>query len=289
MIRYALPDLTGHLPCNLAFAKLQRTAPELFFDDVSISSIYGNFPGCIMNGGRLCSGNPYTYDQIMDIMDRITAEGLTLRLTFTNMLLRPEHFDNQYSNMILKAAKEHNAQIIVNSDELANYISDRYHLSLILSTTRALSGVEELNNMLDRYDMVVLDYNHNKDDAFLKQVKDPSRLEVMPNELCEPGCPNRQFHYEHLSRCQLDGEPLPFTCPQTREKSGFTARTDSSPTLLGNEDIRHLNSSYGISHFKIVGRVESWTTTMESLLYYLIRLQYRSVVYKAIKKDVFGK
>ena len=286
VIQYALPDLTKHLAFSLTIVKMMHAAPEMFYDDIEISSIYGNFPGCIMNGGRLCRGERYSYGQIEEVLGKISDEGLIPRLTFTNMLIRPEHFEDDYSNMILKLAQKYHAQIIINSDELGNYISTNYGLGLILSTTRALNGVGELNKMLDRYSMVVLDYNHNKDDEYLSKVNDPSRLEVMPNELCAPGCLNRQNHYMHLSRCQLENIAAEFNCPYDREKEGFSTRTASSPTLLSNGDIRRLNTTYGISHFKIVGRLESWLTTTESYTYYLARPEYRSVILKIAKKSM---
>ena len=288
MIQFALPDLTPRtLTFSLAMVRIKHSMPELFYDDVDISSIYGNFPGCIMNGGRTYSGKQYSRDRIEKVLDAVSNEGLITRLTFTNKLIRPEHFEDEYANIILAAAQKHHAQVIVHSDELADYISGRYHLELILSTTRALHGVEELNAMLDRYSMVVLDYNHNKDDAFLRRVSDPSRLEVMPNELCEPGCPNRQRHYDYLSRYQLDPTiKEAFTCPQKQETKGFSTRTESSPTLLSNQDIRRLYFTYGIRHYKIVGRNESWETITESFLYYLVRTEYRSLVLEIAKKEM---
>ena len=288
MIQYALPGITDkRMFLNMIFVKLMQSAPDLFFDGITISSFYGNFPACIMNGGRLCFGRHYSSDQIRETMKKISEAGIITRLTFTNMFIKPEQFDDEYSNIILKVAQEHNAEVIVNSDKLGEYITNQYRLKLILSTTRQLNGVEELNKMLDRYNLVVLNYNHNKDDRYLEKIRKPNKLEVMPNELCEPHCPNRQKHYEHLSRCQLNNKETVFICPQIREKKGFTNRTESSETLLSNSDIRRLNSRYGIQHFKIVGRLESRETTIESYLYYLVQPQYRSVVYKIIKKKLF--
>ena len=83
MIQYSLPDITWHLSFNLMLSRLKRTAPELFFEDVGIGSIYGCFPGCIMNGGRFFVGPRYTYDQIAAVFDQIADEGLITRLTFT--------------------------------------------------------------------------------------------------------------------------------------------------------------------------------------------------------------
>ena len=276
MIQYSLPDFTWHLPFNLTLSRLKRTAPELFFDDAEIGSMYGCFPGCIMNGGRYFVGKRYTYDQIAATFDSIAEEGLVTRLTLTNMLITPEQFGDEYSNLILKAAQGRNVEVIVYLDELDDYITSCYAFKRTLSTTRALNGVNELNAMLSRYDMVVLDYNRNKDDAFLRQVSDPTRLEVMPNETCQPNCPIRQQHYIHNSRCQLDNVELLFKCSKDYESSKFTVPPADSPTLLTNDEIRRLYRTYGICNYKIVGRSLSVRSNLNAYLYYLIRPEYRS-------------
>ena len=233
-----------------------------------------------MNGGRFFLGERYTYDQVAETFDRIAGEGLITRLTLTNMLIRQDQFEDEYSNMILKAAQGRNAWVIVYSDELGDYISSRYHLKRILSTARPLSGVEELNAMLERYDMVVLDYNHNKDHDYLKQVSAPSRLEVMPNELCQDYCPVRQEHYKNESFSQLAHTKATFICPGKCFETGYTLQTDKSIHLLSNDDIRDLNSRYGIKHFKIVGRKLSANLYLETFAYYFAKPECQSVVWK---------
>ena len=283
MILYSIPGFVSHLRFNLNFAKMMKTAPELFYDDVRIDSIYGNFPGCIMNGGRATLGMPYNYEQINRTFDQIENEGLGIRLTFTNMLIKPEQFEDEYSNIILKATQGRNAWVIVFSDELGDYISCRYHMNRILSTSRLLSGVEELNTMLERYNMVVLDYNHNKDHEYLRQINVPSRLEVMPNELCQPHCPVRQEHYQNESQSQLTHTKTTFLCHGDCSGAGYTAHTDMSPHLLSNEDIRDLNRRYGIRHFKIVGRKLSANLYLETFAYYFAKPEYKNVIWKIMK------
>lgn len=287
MIQYSLPDITWHLPFNLTLSRLKRTAPELFFEDIEIGSVYGCFPGCIMNGGRFFVGRQYTYDQIANAFDQIADEGLITRLTFTNMLIRPEQFEDEYCNTILKAAQGRNVEVIVYLDELDDYISSCYSFKRTLSTTRALRDVNELNAMLARYDMVVLDYNHNRDDEFLKKVKDPARLEVMPNETCQPGCPIRQQHYIHNSRCQLNNMELPFNCGSDHKIKRFTAPPPAeSPTLLSNEDVRRLYKTYGISNYKIVGRSLSIKASLYSYFYYLVRPEYHPTVQRILRNII---
>lgn len=283
MIQYSIPGFVKNLQFNLKFIKMMKTAPELFYDDVLVDSIYGNFPDCIMNGGRTTIGIPYSYDQINETFDRIEKEGLNIRLTFSNMLIKPEQFDDEYSNMILKAAQGRNAWVIVYSDKLGDYISSRYHLKRILSTARPLSNVEELNAMLERYDMVVLNYSHNKDYDFLKEVIHPSRLEVMPNELCQNLCPVRQEHYRNESLSQLAHTEATFICRGRCFGLGYTSQTDKSIHLLSNDDIRVLNGRYGINHFKIVGRKLSPNLYLETFAYYFAKPEYQRVMWKIMK------
>ena len=286
MIKYSLPDFTWHLSFNLTLSRLKRTAPELFFEDAEIGSVYGCFPSCIMNGGRFFVGKQYTYDQIAEVFDSIEKEGLITRLTLTNMLITPEQFEDKYSNMILKAAQGRNVEVIVYSDELDDYISSRYNFKRTLSTTKALNDVDELNMMLNRYDMVVLDYNRNKDDEYLGKVSDPTRLEVMPNETCQPNCPIRQQHYIHNSRCQLNNVELPFRCSKDYESSKFTVPPADSPTLLTNDEVHRLYHTYGICNYKIVGRSLSVRSNLNAYMYYLIRPEFRSVTLEILKSVI---
>lgn len=281
MIRYSLPDFTVGLQYNLMFVELMRSCPQFFFDDVEVGSLYGCFPSCIMNGGRTFVRDRYTYEQMCATFDAIGEAGLTTRLTFTNMLVGPDRFGDEYFNTILDAADGRDVETIVYSDELADYIAQRHGFKCTLSTTRALPDVDALNQMLGRYDMVVLDYNRNKDDEYLGRISDPTRIEVMPNELCNPGCPHRQRHYEHNSRNQLENRVTPFRDCR-HEGPGFTTRTATSPTLLGNDDVRRLNATYGIENFKIVGRGVTSELTLESYLYYLARSEHREGLRQAL-------
>ncbi len=282
MIQYALPDFNTKLSYNLMFAGMMRTAPEMFFEDVIAECIYGCFPDCIMNGGRVMKGERAGRGRIAETFDAIEKEGLGIRLTFTNMLVRPEHFEDEYANDILREASGRNARVIVWSDELGEYISAKYKLGLILSTTRVLDGAEEVNAMLARYDMVVLDYNRNKDDDFLRQISDPSRLEVMVNERCVPHCAFRREHHLQDSISQMEHAPSAFRCKGRCEGSGFTSRTAASPTIMGNDDIRRMNSTYGVTHFKLSGRNAGLGHFTESYLYYFVRPEYRGLVSKII-------
>ncbi len=285
-INYTLPDFTVGLKRNLVFAQLMRDCPQFFFDDVRIQSVYGCFPGCIVNGGRAFVREPYSARQIEATFEALDGQGIAARLTFTNMLVEERHLEDPYFNLILDAAADHGAGVIVCSDLVDAYVRARHpRMERTLSTTREILDAAELNRALEEFDLVVLNYNKNKDLAFLDQVEHPERLEVMANELCNPGCPHRNEHYLHNSRDQLAGTVTEFRRCDLSGKDFFKL-APTSPTILTNDDVRTLHERYGVPRFKIVGRGVAPDVNLESYLYYLVRPEHRAGLREALRSMV---
>lgn len=285
-IDYTLPDFTVGLKRNLVFAQLMRDCPQFFFDDVRIQSVYGCFPGCIVNGGRAFVREPYSARQIEATFEALDGQGIAARLTFTNMLVEERHLEDPYFNLILDAAADHGAGVIVYSDLVDAYVRARHlRMERTLSTTREILDAAELNRALGAFDLVVLNYNKNKDLPFLDQVEHPERLEVMANELCNPGCPHRNEHYLHNSRDQLAGTVTEFRRCDLSGKDFFKL-APTSPTILTNDDVRTLHERYGVPRFKIVGRGVAPDVNLESYLYYLVRPEHRSGLREALRAMV---
>lgn len=285
-IDYTLPDFTVGLKRNLVFAQLMRDCPQFFFDDVRIQSVYGCFPGCVVNGGRAFVREPYSARQIEATFEALDGQGIAARLTFTNMLVEERHLEDPYFNLILDVAADHGAGVIVYSDLVDAYVRARHpRMERTLSTTREILDAAELNRALEAFDLVVLNYNKNKDLAFLDQVEHPERLEVMANELCNPGCPHRNEHYLHNSRDQLAGTVTEF---RRCDLSGrdFFKLASTSPTILTNDDVRTLHGRYGVPRFKIVGRGVAPGVNLESYLYYLVRPEHRTGLREALRTMV---
>lgn len=285
-INYTLPDFTVGLKRNLVFAQLMRDCPQFFFDDVRIQSVYGCFPGCIVNGGRAFVREPYSARQIEATFEALDGQGIAARLTFTNMLVEERHLEDPYFNLILDAAADHGAGVIVCSDLVDAYVRARHpRMERTLSTTREILDAAELNRALGAFDLVVLNYNKNKDLPFLDQVEHPERLEVMANELCNPGCPHRNEHYLHNSRDQLAGTVTEFRRCDLGGKDFFKL-APTSPTILTNDDVRTLHGRYGVPRFKIVGRGVAPDVNLESYLYYLVRPEHRAGLREALRSMV---
>jgi len=284
MIDFTLPDFTVGLRRNLVFAQLMRDCPQYFFEDVRIHSVYGCFPNCAVNGGRTFVREPYTPAQMEETFAALDGYGVQARLTFTNMLVGEEHLADPYFNLILDVAADHGAGVIVYSDVVSRYVRDRYpHMEQTLSTTREILDAGELNRQLGRYDVVVLNYNKNKDLAFLDAVEQPGKLEVMANELCNPGCPHRGAHYLHNSRDQLEGRLTEFRRCDLAGRD-FWKMAPSSPTILTNDDVRLLHARYGVPRFKLVGRGVAGDVNLESYLHYLVRPEHRDGLRQALRQ-----
>lgn len=282
MIDFTVPDFTVGLKRNLVFARVMRDCPQFFFDDVRIQSVYGCFPGCVMNGGRAFVRQRYTPEQVRATFQALDAQGLKARLTFTNMLVGEEHLGDEYFNMILDEGAAHGAGVIVYSDLVDAYIKDRHpEMERTLSTTREILDAVQLTDALERFDMVVLNYNLNKDHAFLDKVGHADRLEVMANELCNPGCPHRREHYLHNSADQLAERITEFRRCNLAGKD-FFKMAPASPTILTNDDVRELNRRYGVPRFKLVGRGVAGDVNLESYLYYLVRPEHRAGLRHAV-------
>ena len=278
-LNYALPDFTSNLKMNLRLIESWRKNPTMFRDGVRFGSVYGSFPLCKANGGRQYVGLlPYSSNQMHATFTALNEAGVKARLTFTNMfidgcMLR----DDTYIRKILDIASQYDVEVIVYSDEVADYLRENYPFKLVPSTSREITDIDALNDALERYDYVVLNYNLNKDYDFIAQVSHPERLEVMVNELCAPNCPVRQQHYEHESRDQLNGEATLFPEECRRPKADLVDLF-SGPIVLSNGEVDALRATYGIRYFKIVGRNRKRENLVDVLLYYLVKPEYHEDV-----------
>jgi collagenase-like PrtC family protease len=282
VISYTLPDFANGLWRNIFFIRLIKSHPEYFMDDVCIDSVYGCFPGCIMNGGRTFIKNRYTAAQMENVFSLLDRYGVKIRLTLTNMLVEKKHLRDEYFCLMMDCARNHHVEVIVYSDCLSEYIAERYGFKQVLSTTKALDSIDELNRVTKHYDYVVLDYNRNKDRDFIDRIEDKDRIEVMVNEFCSPGCPHRAAHYLHNSKDQLNGVIRPFrNC--TIESSEFFLHPSNHPVILTDDQVLALHNECGINNFKIVGRGIPFETVLESYAYYLLKPEYRTFVKSLVR------
>ena len=283
-----LPGLFEFYELYRVFLPLYREHREYFYDWCDIGSIYGAPADCVWGGGRVGFGDSSPYDVLALMKDY----GISVRLTFSNSLLREEHLSDKTCNHLCSLFQEQGGSgVIVHSDLLLNYLKEHYpNLYFVSSTTKVLTDLrqflEEVNREEFRY--VVPDFRLNKAfdklSALTQGQKD--KVEFLCNECCWFGCKDRKACYENVSRKNL-GESCPdYPCaaPDGKEDYRFS-RAMTNPGFIGIMDIQNVYLPMGFSNFKIEGRGLGSALILEFLLYYMTKPEYQLQVREAIYLD----
>lgn len=279
-------EVFWHLPGFMAFRNLNTTFidliekyPDYFNEGYKVGSVYGTFPGAIWNGGRTVLG--FTPKNDMEIILRqYNKKNVPVRFTWTNSLITEEHIHDTYCNLIMRLGDNGLNQVLVNKPVLEDYLKDKYpNYKYISSTTKRITNPDELlEEMKKDYFMVVLDYdlNHNED-VLLALEQEASRVEILVDEICFPGCPRRADHYKDESLKQLEYEiSAPFPC-QNRQAMGSFADSMNRPAFISNTQIIEYIDR-GFVNFKVVGRGLPQQMVLDSYVYYLARPEYQEKV-----------
>lgn len=286
--RYHLPGLFEFYPLYRVFLPLFRTHREYFYDWCEIDSLYGAPAGCTWGGGRVGAGQ----QDPRAVLELVRTYGVSARLTFSNSLLGPEHLADGRCNALCRLfSRTPGNGVIVHSELLLDYLRRSYPgLYFVSSTTKALTDFSELRRELDREEFrcVVPDFRLNKALARLEGLsqKQKDKVELLCNECCWFGCPERKACYEAVSRLNL-GLPGPehrCTAPDAAEGYRFSKAMEN-PGFIGLREIREIYLPMGITNFKIEGRSLGSALILEFLLYYLTKPEHQLRVREEIYLD----
>ena len=287
---YHLPGLFEFYTLYALFLPLFREHREYFYDWCEIGSIYGAPADCLWGGGRVGFGQ----ENPKDVAALLAEYGVSARLTFSNSLLRQEHLGDPKCNALC-ALFEHSGPvpsgIILSSDQLLDYLSQRYPgFYFVSSTTKVLTDFRQLQSELNReaFRYVVPDFRLNtslRDLNALSPVQ-KQKVEFLCNECCWFGCPDRKACYENVSRKSL-GEDCPdHICVSPNARRGYRfSDAMKNPGFIGINEITSVYLPAGFSHFKIEGRSLGSAVILEFLLYYLTKPEYQLKVREEIYLD----
>ncbi len=294
--QYHLPGLFEFYELYRIFFKLFRDHREYFYDWCDIGSVYGAPGDCLWGGGRVGFGDADP-EEVFGLMEEY---GISARLTFSNSLLGPEHLSDRKCNNLCKLASEKapvQNGVIVASDLLTDYLQETYpNLYLVSSTTKVLIRWEELVAELDRpeFRFVVPDFRLNTAREKLAGLTaaQKEKVELLCNECCSFGCPDRKKCYEDVSRKSLGEEGPDHRCTSLTADRGYRfSDAMENPGFVSREDIQKVWLPMGISNFKLEGRSLGSAVVLEFLLYYLTRpecqLKVREEVYLDSSLDLF--
>lgn len=287
-IYWHLPGICYYGMINHVLFDFMKKFPDKFEENYKIGSVYGTFPGAIWNGGRTMLEGFSKKSEVAKIIKAYNDRDIPVRFTWTNVLLEKEHVYDTYCNMIMKVGDNGFNQVLVNSPELEEHIRTNYpNYKIISSTTKRILDLDNLMDEVSKdYYLVVLDYdlNHNQE-VLDKLAPEAGRIEILVNEVCPPHCPARAAHYKTISKCQLEfevSEKAKNFCidrsPERRSLAGVMKR----PSFISHADVAKY-AEKGFVNFKIVGRGLSPDYYIDSLMYYLVKPEYRDEVSKMYK------
>lgn len=279
---FSIPDFFGQFQLNMMLITMMKEHPEYFMDDVVIDSVYGSFPGCIWNSGRAYMGQA-DYENITGTVGNFNQQGVSVRFTFTNSLVKAEHVGDYYCNAILKACAKlvpdgPKNGVNVNANVLARHIKEKYpDYYLMWSTTKVMDSIGYVNE-LSKDRITVLNYNFNNKDEAIDALLYPKNIEVLVNEACIDDCPNRQEHYAAINNLQLIQPSTPFRCPHGAECYYYYETVPTRHHHITPEMCREYYLPRGINKFKIAGRHDSSINLIENYVIYLCKPEWKDHV-----------
>ena len=203
-IKFHLPGLSFNYPINMIFIDLMKKKPEFFRENIEIGSFFGEFPTSLWNGGRFSFGAQCPEQMVRQVVKNINDMGIPVRYTFTNPIIYEEDLKDPFCNLCMQVGDNGMNEVMILSPVLEKYIRETYpgykHNS---STCKEIKDIDRLREELSKdYYLVVLDQNLNRDIAFLKQIEDKDRIEILVNSCCGPNCTRRAEHYRYISAQQ---------------------------------------------------------------------------------------
>ena len=98
---FHLPGLFEFYDFYRVFLPLYRKHRDFFYDWCEIDSIYGSAQDCLWGGGRTSDGRADA-KKVLSLVDEF---GISPRLTFSNSLIREEHFCDKKCNSLCEIFK----------------------------------------------------------------------------------------------------------------------------------------------------------------------------------------
>lgn len=294
-VNFYLPGFRDEfLLFNLFLADLQNTA--YMYDQARVAGIYDSFPGMLWNGGRVVLGKAPSLQHMQKVVEQINRRGVKVRYAYSNLLLTENHLKDDLCRMsleVLAGCGSVKNEVITASPLLENYLAANFPaLGVCRSTTSSASRGFDF----DRYDMVVLNRNKNRDSGYLKNLPGHLRpkVEISVNEFCGI-CSHRHKHYRVISQWQLDvnGRTANKFDPAGQRywserctlKKSHLHRVNL-PFYVYPQEIYGPYAALGYRNFKLSDRDFSIRLLLEDVLRFMIKPQYRQDIRSKAMKIV---
>lgn len=290
MINYYCPDILVGYRFYPNILEMKQDYPEMFYDDVNIKTVFGNFPNLTWNGGSLFSG-PFLSEipEMKSYLDIYKELGITLQFTMTNSLLEERDMYDRYGNFVLRLLYEDYrdmTEILVASPVLEEYIRinfPEFKISRSIVNTPVDYNYKEA---LKIYENIVIPIRHTDDFEFLSQFtpEEKKRVELLCSDPCPKDCGRIYEHYKEYAKGNLflgsrnyDIKPsLLCTNPRCHTAQYFDSENG---VLISYNKIKKEYEPRGFSEFKIAGR-GTLPNLACNVVQYMVKPQYQMAVVK---------
>ena len=158
--------------------------------------------------------------------------------------------------------------VTITLDSIAKYIKTYYpNLELVCSVIRPAievgwgkETIEYYNNLLSKYDYVVVNAGKVKNIDFIKQLQHKEKIEVIVNSRCELNCPLSKEHYNIVAARALADSDFKLNLLAIKEKALWKQcvknRAECYVLSGSNFSEQEINDllKININHFKMEGR-----------------------------------
>lgn len=280
---------------NMKVIDMLSKQPELFYDNIQIAATFDHIPGQIWGGGRGVShakGKFPPLAEIKNIIEGYNSVGVGVRFTYTNLLIQPEHLEDDYCNRITEIAHNGMNGIIVASPIMETYLRMVYpNYKYIFSTTRRVKDPNVLNQLTKKYDMVVPDFGINNQWAELEKLHDPGSIELLVDHFCDLDYPCGTLHYQFSSCqtiCQGDMDKMVEMLPWIQDpekmvwrkcnKRTFYWEEKAYPAYINADDMYTWYVSHGFHNFKMTGRMQNPAMAVEGYVQHMVKPEHHNRV-----------
>lgn len=292
--RFHLPGLFEFFELYKVFVPQFYEHPQWFYPWCDIGSLYGAPADCLWGGGRVGYGKNGIEREVLDFFKDY---GISLRLTFSNSMLKTEHLTDKKCNDLCSMFCNENNGIIIHSDLLMDYIKNKFpDFYFVSSTTKVLTDTADLNRELSRKEFryVVPDFRLNRNFVFLDSLEPfkKKKVEFLCNECCWEKCARRKSCYENVSARVLELDVPEWECGAPHKSQGYRfSSAMRNQFYIGPEQIVSEYMPRGFSDFKIEGRSLGSALVLEMIMHYMVRpecqIELRENIYLDNSLDLF--
>lgn len=281
--------LLGDVPrpsVPITLFKMIQMMPELFWDGIKIKVVYGIVPGMIWAGGRVPKSNKrYTKEQLITLFSLYNDLEISIRLTTTNVLLKKEHLDDEYCNMVLQVlsevGKDKQNGLSIASPILEAYVLERYpKLYIDKSVVCLTTTVAQLKDEIDtgKYNLVV-PYTFVPFKQEFLDMPDiyKAHTEILCNSCVSKDLSECRFHYELVSSAALDTSiehpeyNKCFAGQFSEIECDFLCGGGKRPTEISPADITKIYIPNGFENFKLSCREAANVRMLNTFLKYSLK------------------